>query len=175
MKRAVALLCAVAALAAGSAGAEDAAAKQVAFPKDYRGWTHVKSMLIYSDKHPLFDAFGGIHHVYANDKALRALKGNRDFPNGSVLVFDLKESPESSGAYAEGKRKITAVMVRDTKKYADTQGWGFQGWAEGDPNKPALKMSNDQKVCATCHQQNTKDMVFTTWTDTGPASATGGK
>ncbi len=59
MKRAVLAFCAcVIALPA-------VAADPVPYPEGYRNWTHVKSMVIHQG-HPLFDAFGGIHHLYAN-------------------------------------------------------------------------------------------------------------
>ena len=41
----------------------------VDFPTGYRGWTHVKSMVILPG-HPLFDVSAGIHHIYANASAL---------------------------------------------------------------------------------------------------------
>ena len=43
-------------------------APPVAYPEGYRQWTHVKSMVI-QPGHALYDAFGGIHHLYANAKA----------------------------------------------------------------------------------------------------------
>lgn len=43
---------------------------QVAYPEGYREWRHVKSMVI-ARGHPLFDAFGGIHHIYANPPAVK--------------------------------------------------------------------------------------------------------
>ena len=55
------------------------------YPVGYRDWTHVKSMVI-NPGHPLFDAFGGIHHLYANKKALAGYKSGK-FPDGSVIVF----------------------------------------------------------------------------------------
>ena len=36
----------------------------------------------------------------------------------------------------EGAKKFVTVTVKDAKKYATTEGWGFQVWAEGDPTKP---------------------------------------
>lgn len=41
----------------------------VPYPEEYRGWHHVKTMVI-DEGHPLYEAFGGIHHIYANPKAL---------------------------------------------------------------------------------------------------------
>lgn len=54
----VALLVATAALEPAAEGSK----KPVPYPDSYRDWTHVKSMVIQAG-HPLYDAFGGIHHV----------------------------------------------------------------------------------------------------------------
>ena len=47
-------------------------AADVAYPEGYRDWHHVKSMVI-QPGHGLYDAFGGIHHLYANNKAVKGL------------------------------------------------------------------------------------------------------
>lgn len=60
---------------------------KVDYPEGYRHWTHIKSMLI-EPGHPLENPFQGLHHVYGNDKALKGLESG-NYPNGSVLVFDL--------------------------------------------------------------------------------------
>ncbi len=46
-----------------------AADAPVPYPQGYRDWHHVKSMMI-NPGHPLHDAFGGIHHLYANPAAV---------------------------------------------------------------------------------------------------------
>jgi len=57
-------------------------------PEKYRSWNHVKSMIIFDQKHPLFNPFSGIHHVYVNHKGLNTIKndGRRTFPDGSVIA-----------------------------------------------------------------------------------------
>jgi hypothetical protein len=141
--------------------AQNEPAAPVAYPKGYRDWTHVKSMVIFDSKHPLYNAFGGIHHIYADAKAINALKSNKPFENGSTMVFDLLEAKESGGTYTEGKRKFIGVMVWDAKKYAKTQNWGWQVFAN-DTQKPSLAKLSDQKACATCHLEvKAKHFVFT--------------
>jgi hypothetical protein len=58
------------------ASAALAADPEVPYPTGYRDWHHVKSMLI-EQGHPLFDAFGGIHHLYANPAALEGYQSGR--------------------------------------------------------------------------------------------------
>jgi hypothetical protein len=79
--------------------------KEVSYPEGYRQWSHVKSMVI-EKGHPLYDSFGGIHHVYANKTALEAMEDNRAFPDGAVIVFDLLEAESGGNAITEGKRKL---------------------------------------------------------------------
>ncbi len=131
------------------------------YPNGYREWTHVKSMVIYSDKHPLFAAFGGIHHVYVNKVGLQALKAHGPFADGSVLVFDLLQNDDADGAYTEGARKVVAVMQKDAKKYKDTGGWGFQAFKGGNPGEAIV--SDPAGQCFNCHQaQKNSDFVFST-------------
>jgi hypothetical protein len=48
----------------------------VPYPEGYRHWVHVKSMTI-NQGHALYDAFGGIHHLYANKKAEQGYKSGK--------------------------------------------------------------------------------------------------
>src|SRR5262249_801525 len=106
-------------------------------PTGYRIWFHVNTMIV--DKAtPLFKDLGGMHNVYANARAAAALKKGGSYPDGSQFVTDLHDFTITDGSYVEGARKGIATMVKDSKKYASTGGWGFQFWAEGDAQKPQL-------------------------------------
>ena len=69
-----------------AAGALSADAPPVPYPKGYRQWTHVKSMVI-QPGHALYDSFGGIHHLYANKLAEKGYASGK-FPDGAVIAFD---------------------------------------------------------------------------------------
>lgn len=135
-----------------------AAAPEVPYPVGYRDWHHVKSMLI-EEGHPLFGAFGGIHHIYANDKALEGYRG-ASFPDGAVIIFDLLEALEDGNAVTEGSRKVVGVMHKDAVKYAATGGWGFEGFGGGDPANRVVG-ENAATACFACHQpQQGQDYTF---------------
>lgn len=160
--RMVVTLVIAAALMVPAAVAVAGDALDVGYPDGYRDWTHVKSMVIFSEKHPLFGPFGGIHHVYANDAAVKAMKAKKPLPSGSAVVFDLLEINESSGAYAEGNRKFVAVMEYNDK-YKASSGWGWQVFA-GDTKDAQLGTLADQKACATCHEEvSAKQFLFSEW------------
>lgn len=135
-----------------------AADPAVPWPQGYRDWHHVKSMVI-QQGHPLFDAFGGIHHIYANKKAMDGYKAGR-FADGSVIVFDLLEARSADNALSEGKRKVVGVMHKDAKKYAATGGWGFEGFGGGDKANRVVR-DNAAGACFNCHApQKDHDYVF---------------
>lgn len=130
----------------------------VAYPKDYRSWQHVKSMVIEAG-HPLYESFGGIHHLYANDKALQGYASGK-FPDGAVIAFDLLEARRADNAISEGPRKVLGVMHKDARRYAATGGWGFEGFAGGDAGKRAVA-DKAASACYGCHAgQKDHDYVF---------------
>jgi hypothetical protein len=150
-------LVSLAALAASAA----ANAADVPYPAGYRTWAHVKSMVI-RPGHPLHADFGGIHHLYANAKALDGYRSGR-FKDGSVIVFDLLDADAADNALVEGRRKVLGVMHRDARRYAATGGWGFEGFVSGDPARRAVG-ANARTACFDCHAPQAKsDFVFSAW------------
>lgn len=150
----------VAALAAAAVLAAEPAPvpAPVPYPEGYRSWTHVKSMVI-QEGHPLHASFGGIHHLYANERALEGYRTGR-FPDGAVIVFDLLEATADANAITEGRRKVVGVMHRDAERYAATGGWGFEGFA-GDGTTERVVGDQAATACFACHQaQAGDDFVF---------------
>ncbi|MCS6817551.1 MAG: cytochrome P460 family protein [Blastocatellia bacterium] len=127
---------------------------------NYRNWTHVKSMVIFDEKHPLFQSFGGIHHIYVNAIGRRASATGGPFPDGSQLVFVLYEHVNEQGAYVAGKKKVEAIMVKDRRRFPETGGWGFQAF-DPQTRKPLIKNADVKSACFDCHaSQKDNDYVF---------------
>jgi hypothetical protein len=146
-----------------SAAATSADAPKVAYPDGYRSWQHVKSMLI-EPGHPLYESFGGLHHIYANETALRGYRQGR-FADGSVIVFDLLEAVRADNAVTTGKRKVLGVMEKNTRRFASTGGWGFEGF-KGDSRTDRAVGANAEKACFGCHQSRKQhDYVFSELAD----------
>jgi hypothetical protein len=149
---------AAAVLAINMAPALAADPAPVPYPTGYRDWHHVKSMVI-NQGHPLYQSFGGMHHIYANKQAMEGYKKGR-FPDGSVIVFDLLDVKSADNAVTEGERKVVGVMHKDAKKYKDTGGWGYEGFAKDSATERAVG-KNAATACHQCHtQQKDKDFVF---------------
>lgn len=136
------------------AGATD----PVPYPKGYRQWTHVKSMLI-DPGHPLYESFGGIHHLYANPKAEAGYRRGA-FADGSVIVFDLLEARATDNTVQEGARKVLGVMHKDARRYAATGGWGFEAF-KGDSTVERAVGGAAPSACFQCHAgKKESDFVF---------------
>jgi hypothetical protein len=133
----------------------------VEYPEGYRHWSHVKSMVI-QEGHSLYESFGGIHHIYANDKAMIGYKSGK-FPDGSVIIFDLLESTLEGNAIVEKQRKVLGVMEKDSIRFSDTAGWGFEGFVAGNAEKRAVGKEY-KDACFACHTaQKENDYVFSRW------------
>lgn len=157
MRNPIPLLTALA--AAAPALAADPA--PVAYPEGYRQWTHVKSMAI-NQGHPLFEAFGGIHHLYANKKAVEGYRKGK-FADGSIIVFDLLEAKSTGNAVQEGVRKVVGVMHKDAEKWKATGGWGYEGF-KGDSKTERAVGENAASACHQCHtSQKDRDYVFSVY------------
>lgn len=145
-------------LATVSSGTMAAEAPAVAYPEGYRNWHHVKSMVINAG-HPLHAALGGIHHIYANGKAVEGYRKGK-FPDGAVIIFDLLEAKSADNAVTEGARKVVGVMVKNAAAYSATGGWGFEGF-KGDSKTERAVGKNAAQACYGCHApQKDRDFVF---------------
>jgi len=133
----------------------------VAYPDGFRTWSHVKSGVI-GPQHKSFSSVGGIHHVYANKEAMAGYR-TRQFPEGSVIVFEWLEWAEKDGAILEGPRRQVDVMVRDSQRFATTGGWGFQRFVKGTKE---LASEPTPQQCFACHDRLKKDgLVLSTYRD----------
>lgn len=123
------------------------APESVTYPEGYREWMHVKSALINPQSRG-FKRFGGLHHIYANAKALEGYRTGI-FADGAVIVADFLETQEKDGDVSEGKRRFIDVMQKDSKRFAQTGGWGFEEFM-GD-SKTERTLTNPTKECFQCH------------------------
>jgi hypothetical protein len=108
----------------------------------------VKSAVI-GPEFPAYATEGGIHHIYANKTALGGF-ANGSFEDGSVLVYDLLSLSEKNGIGTEGARRRIDVMVKDSKRYAASGGWGFARFMVDDHEHDVLT-SGAAQSCYQCH------------------------
>lgn len=127
----------------------------IAFPEGFRSWTHVSSAVVGPDS-PVAPKYEGVHHIYANAKAMQGYRTGR-WPDGAVIVYDQWTGVVAGrDAKAPGQRTFIDVMVRDSRRFAATGGWGYtefmaDGWTR------VTEIEADQKACDGCHEKNAPD------------------
>jgi hypothetical protein len=132
-------------------------------PVDFQRGYLANSMLVTKEPNDT-GLFTGVHLIYVNPIGADRFKrgGSPTYPDGTVFVDDVWEFSLDDGVYHQGGRKFLTVMVKDSKKYASTGGWGFQAWKGGDPTKPIV--DDPPKQCFNCHvPQKANDHVFSTY------------
>jgi hypothetical protein len=145
-----------AAIATGSllfaAGGADEAVSPiygVKIPAGYRDWSLVN---VGHEAANLND----FRVVLGNDVAIKAFRdGTRPFPDGAMiarLAWKYVPSAENNAVFGREQSFVTGAatnlefMVKDSKKYAATAGWGFGQFTDGKPDSEAL-----HETCFSCH------------------------
>jgi hypothetical protein len=169
MRRLAPLLVAVATLAGvvGMTAAEFRGDQQTSavfvkrIPVGYRDWRLIS---VAREEGTLDD----IRAILGNDEAITAYReGKLPFPEGTIiarLAWSLDASEENNKTFGRSQSFVAGspkngvqFMVKDSKKYASTGGWGY---AQFDDGKPA-----DDEVLETCHPCHraieARDFVFT--------------
>lgn len=127
----------------------------VTIPPGYKQWELIAPA---EEAAPLDE----LRAVVGNQAAIDAYQaGKLPFPDGTILVkraWKRKQSPEFASATVPGAATTVQVMVKDSKKYAVTGGWGFGRFVNGKPVDEA-----QHRTCFACHEARVKnrDYVFT--------------
>jgi hypothetical protein len=91
--------------------------------------------------------------ILGNDKAIEAARKDqtKPWPDGAVLakvVWKERTHPNWPQAIVPGEFAAAEAMIKDSKKYAATGGWGFAHW---DGNKLVMHEEAKAKECFACH------------------------
>jgi hypothetical protein len=127
----------------------------VTIPNGYRKWEVIAPA---EESEPLNE----LRVVLGNPAAVKALNDAAlPFPDGTTLVklaWKRTQSTESPPAFVPGQATTVQVMVKDSKRYASTGGWGFGRFVNGKPVDEA-----QHQTCFACHQARVvnHDYVFT--------------
>jgi len=127
----------------------------VTIPDGYRQWELIAPA---QEAAPLDE----LRVTLGNRIAIKAYReGKLPFPDGTILVklaWKHVPSPEFESASIPGATTTVQVMVKDSKRYAATGGWGFGRFVNGKPVDQA-----QHETCFTCHAGRVKDRdyVFT--------------
>jgi hypothetical protein len=169
MRRIAFLLVAVATLSSviayrfpvfGQSNENSAPAYVTKMPPGYRDWRLIS----------VAHEEGNLHSfaaILGNDVAIKAYReGKLPYPDGTIIAalhYGHVPSEENDKVFGDpqsfvpGPPTNVQFMIKDSKKYAATSGWGF-----GHFNKDGT-LGNDalMKTCFPCHAKVSRDLVFT--------------
>jgi hypothetical protein len=111
--------------------------------------------------------------ILGNDVAIQAYrKGTLPFPDGAIIAriaWAYVPSEENNKVFGRDQSFVPGpptdwylqFMVKDSKKYAATGGWGYAQFDKDGKPAPEAKM----KTCFPCHEPiKARDYVFTRYT-----------
>ena len=129
-------------------------------PQGYRDWRLIS----------VAHEEGNLHSfaaVLGNNVAIQAYReGKIPFPDGTIIAslhYAHVSSEENNKVFGQSQSFVPGAptniqfMIKDSKKYAATGGWGFGHFKDGKPADEAF-----MKTCFPCHNQaKAGDLVFT--------------
>lgn len=141
-------------------------------PKNFHEWVYVGSPLTPNALNGGKANFPEFHNVYIEPGSYAIYKKTGEFPEGTIFFKELQlvlpgQNPdgsrtEASGrGYFPGKFNGADVTVKDSKRYADTGGWGYYNFNHHEPKAATAKV-RPKAECAFCHMASAKkDDVWT--------------
>lgn len=127
---------------------------EITLPNDFRkNMAHLGSWFV-----PEGGA-AGFHDVYAQPEAVAAYRKTGKFPDGAVLVKELRAAEAADYTTGKGVNRATDqilqtfVMVKDSQnRFANSARWGDGwGWALFKPGNAANVSSDYKTDCLGCH------------------------
>ena len=146
--------------ASGHADGEAAPIFGIKIPPGYRDWRLIS---VAHEEGNLND----LRALLGNDAAIKAYReGKLTFPDGTIiarLAWSYVPSEENNKVFGRAQSFVPGpatnvqFMVKDSRKYAATGGWGFAQFKDGKPAADALL-----RTCFPCHEPvKARDFVFT--------------
>jgi len=160
-------VCAIALIAFAASGANDEAAPVfgIKSPPGFRDWKLISVAHEAGNNNDL-------RAVLGNDIAIKAFReGTLPLPDGAIitrLAWTYTPSEENNKVFGREQSFVAGAptnvqfMVKDSKKYAETGGWGFAQFKDGKPDPKA-----DLNTCFPCHVPvKERDYVYTKYAPT---------
>ena len=147
--------------ASGQADAEAAYGSGIKLPPGYRDWRLIS---VAHEAGNLND----FRAILGNDTAIKAYReAALPFPDGAIIArlsWAYDSSPENNKVFVREQSFVAGapinvqLLVKDSKQYSATGGWGFAQFKDGKPDADAALL----KTCFPCHEPaKARDFVFT--------------
>jgi hypothetical protein len=134
-------------------------------PVGFRRWVFLGAPLTPNALNDGEANFPEFHHVYVEEKNLDVYLKTGTFPEGTILIKELtrvlnptfpdgSRTEPSGRGYFNGELNGIDASVKDSKRYARTNGWGY--FTFGHHPMPYEQTASEKPVseCAGCHLAN---------------------
>ena len=141
-------------------------------PVGFRRWVFLGAPLTPNALNGGEANFPEFHHVYVEAKNLDAYLKTGDFPDGTILIKELtrvlkptypdgSRTEPSGRGYFNGELNGIDASVKDSKRFAKTNGWGY--FTFGHHPMPYAETAAESSVseCAGCHLANVANTDMT--------------
>jgi hypothetical protein len=134
---------------------------ELVLPKNWRSWVFVGAPLTPNALNDGQANFPEYHNVYIEPGSYEIYKETNEFPEGTIFFKELQlalpgDEPDGSRTepsgrgYFPGPYNGADVTVKDSKRYADSGGWGYFNFNHHEPKAPTAKVRAKDE-CAYCH------------------------
>jgi hypothetical protein len=141
-------------------------AGELILPKNFHEWVYVGSPLTPNALNGGNAAFPEYHNVYIEPGSYQIYQETHQFPEGTILFKELQltlpaENPDGSRSEPSGRGFFPSkyngadATVKDSKRFPDTNGWGYFNFNHYEPKAPTAKVKSKDE-CAFCHIANAK-------------------
>ncbi len=151
---------------------EYTATGELILPKDFHEWVYVGSPLTPNALNGGEANFPEFHNVYIEPGSYEIYKRTGEFPEGTIFFKELQltlpaQNPDGSRTEPSGRGYFPGpfngadATVKDSKRFAATNGWGYFNFNHHEPKAPTAKLKAKDE-CGYCHIANAKkDEVWT--------------
>ncbi len=147
---------------------------ELILPSGYHEWVYLGSALTPNGLNKGEASFPEYHNVYIHPEALKAYRKTGEWADGTILLKELQLTQpgtnpdgsrvESSGrGYFPGARNGIDISVKDSKRFKDTNEWGYFNFGHHAPPYAKTAAAQPKEACAFCHIANANRMVFDTF------------
>jgi len=136
---------------------------QLVRPEGYRGWVYLSSGLGMSYGVKTYDEHPDFTNVFIKPEAYREYVKTGEFPDGTVLVLEIRSS-ENSGSINKGgqyQNRLVGIeaSVKDTKRFPEK--WAYFSFVGDDRTPLAQAKAFPKDACWKCHNEHAAtDNVF---------------
>ena len=131
-------------------------------PASFRRWVFVGAPLTPNGLNNGKAGFPEYHHVYVEEKNVDVYLKTGSFPEGTVIVKELtrvlnptfpdgSRTEPSGRGYFNGEFNGIDVTVKDSKRFAKTNGWGFFTFGHHPLPYAVSAKEASAAECASCH------------------------